>query len=51
MQESFFILLLHQRSKNDAKKAKLGLEIQVNTDMIDNFKNCATSIVAGTSWH
>lgn len=44
----FFILLLHQRSKNDGK---LGSEIQVNTDVINNFKNYATSIIAGTSWN
>lgn len=33
------------------KKAKLGSEIQVNTDVIDNFKNSAASVAAGASWN
>lgn len=47
----FFILLLHQMSKNDAKKAKLGSEIQMKTNVIHHFKTYATSVVAGTSWN
>lgn len=47
----FFILLLHQRNKNDAKKAKLGSEIQVDADVSDDFQNSAASVVAGASWN